>query len=170
MENFSIYLSYKLTSSNLVKELHEYKLKKLCDVRVFSIVLRTTSKDLPFPSLLLFKKISSKVTDAVKCAQNAGKKSENVCLWKNFETPSFKHVNFQKNYFSMPSLSEDNRELSVHIEKNRETSSWLLSWTFGGWFSHQLSTAFQYMETSRRRELTASFLDFANYSCQNFAI
>ena len=84
MENFSIYLSYKLTSSKLVKELHQYKLKKLCDVRVFSIVLRTTSKDLPFPSLLLFKKISSQATDAVKCAQNAGKISENVCLWKYF--------------------------------------------------------------------------------------
>ena len=80
LENFSIYLSYKLTSSNLVEELHEYKLKKLCDVRVFSLVLRTTSKDLPFPSLLLFKKTSSEATDAVKCAQNAGKISENVCL------------------------------------------------------------------------------------------
>ena len=84
MENVSIYLSYKLTSSNLVAELHEYKLKKLCDVRVFSLVLRTTSKDLPFPSLLSFKKISSEATDAVKCAQNAGKISENVCLWKYF--------------------------------------------------------------------------------------
>ena len=40
-----------------------------------------------------------------------------MCACENtlLETPSFKHVNFQKNYFSMPSLSEDNRELSVHI-------------------------------------------------------
>ena len=77
LENLSIYLSYKLTSSNLVEELHEYKLKKLCDVKVFPLVLRTTSKDLPFPSLLL-KKISSEATDAVKCARNAGKISEHV--------------------------------------------------------------------------------------------
>ena len=113
MENFSIYLSYKLTSSNLVEELHEYKLKKLWDVRVFPLVLRTTSKDLSFPSLLLLKKISSEATDAVKCAQNAGKISENECLWKYFAgDTSFKRVNFQKNYFRM---SEDNRELSAHI-------------------------------------------------------
>ena len=80
LENLSIYLSYKLTSSNLVEELHEYKLKKLCDVKVFPLVLRTTSNYLPFPSLLLLKKISGEATDAVKCAQNAGKISENVCL------------------------------------------------------------------------------------------
>ena len=43
-----------------------------------------------------------------------------MCACENtlLETPSFKHVNFQKNYFSMPSLSEDNRELSVHITRN----------------------------------------------------
>ena len=175
LENLSIYLSYKLTSSNLVEELHEYKLKKLWDIRVFPLVLRTTSKDLPFPSLLLLKKISSEATDAVKCAQNAGKISENVCLWKYFAGDTIFQTCTIITCITLAchrcQKTTGNSVLILqYCRENRETSLWLLSWTFGGWFNHQLSPAFRYMEISKRRGLTASFVDFANYSCQNFAI
>ena len=59
---------------------------------IFVLVLRNTSissyrillEDFPFLSLLLLEKINSGATDAVKCVQNAGKTSENVCFWKYF--------------------------------------------------------------------------------------
>ena len=148
LENFCIYLSYKLTSPNLVEELHQYKLKKLCNVRIFPLVLRTTSKSLPFPSLLFLKKISSEATDAVKCAQNAGKISENVCLWKYFAGDTvFQTCQFSKKLFqyAIAVRRKQRTQCSYYKEycrKNRETSSRLLSWTFGGWFNHQLSPAF----------------------------
>ena len=55
---------------------------------IFGLVLRNTSvssyrillEDFPFLSLLLLEKINSGATDAVKCVQNAGKTSENVCF------------------------------------------------------------------------------------------
>ena len=92
LENFSVYLSYKLKSFSLVEKLHEYKLKKILNVLIFGLVLRNTSvssyrillEDFPFLSLLLLEKINSGATDAVKCVQNAGKTSENVCFWKYF--------------------------------------------------------------------------------------
>ena len=146
MENVSIYLSYKLTSPNLVEELHEYKLKKLCDVRVFSLVLRTTSKDLPFPSLLLFKKINSEATDAVKCAQNAGKISENVCLWKYFAGDTiFQTCQFSKKLlqYAIAVRRQQRTQCSYYKEycrENRQTSSWLSSWTFGFWWVIQSPT------------------------------
>ena len=88
LENFSVYLSYKLKSFSLVEKLHEYKLKKILNVMIFGLVLRNTSvssyrillEDFPFLSLLLLEKINSGATDAVKCVQNAGKTSENVCF------------------------------------------------------------------------------------------
>ena len=88
LEKFSIYLSYKLKSFSLVEKLHEYKLKKILNVMIFGLVLRNTSvssyrillEDFPFLSLLLLEKINSGATDAVKCVQNAGKTSENVCF------------------------------------------------------------------------------------------
>ena len=54
---------------------------------IFALVLSNTSissyrillEDFPFLSLLL-EKINSGATDAVKCVQNAGKTSENVCF------------------------------------------------------------------------------------------
>ena len=59
---------------------------------IFVLVLRNTSissyrillEDFPFLSLLLLEKINSGATDAANCVQNAGKISENVCLWKYF--------------------------------------------------------------------------------------
>ena len=59
---------------------------------IFALVSRKTSifsyiillEDFPFLSLLLLEKINSAATDAVKCVLNAGKKSENKCLWKYF--------------------------------------------------------------------------------------
>ena len=85
--NFFIYLSYKLKSSNLVEKFREYKLKKIPNVMLFALVLRNTcissykiSVEI-FPLLsLLLEKISSGATNAVKCAQNAGKISEKPCL------------------------------------------------------------------------------------------
>ena len=58
---------------------------------IFALVLSNTSissgrillEDFPFLSLLLGK-INSGATDAVKCVQNAGKISENACLWIYF--------------------------------------------------------------------------------------
>ena len=85
--NFFIYLSYKLKSSNLVEKFGEYKLKKVPNVMLFALVLRNTCissykifvEIFSFWSLLL-DKISSGATDAVKCAQDAGKISEKPCL------------------------------------------------------------------------------------------
>ena len=81
-----------MKSFSLVKKLHEYKLKKTPNVMIFVLVLRNTSissyrillEDFPFLSLLLLEKINSGATDAANCVQNAGKISENVCLWKYF--------------------------------------------------------------------------------------
>ena len=75
LENFSVYLSYKLKSFSLVEKLHEYKLKKILNVMIFGLVLRNTSvssyrillEDFPFLSLLLLEKINSGATNAVKC-------------------------------------------------------------------------------------------------------
>ena len=57
----------------------------------FALVLSNTSissegillEDFPFLSLLL-ENINSGATDAVMCVQNAGKISENACLWIYF--------------------------------------------------------------------------------------
>ena len=81
-----------MKSFSLVKKLHEYKLKKTPNVMIFVLVLRNTSissyrillEDFPFLSLLLLEKINSGATNALKCTQNAGKISENACLWKCF--------------------------------------------------------------------------------------
>ena len=92
---------------------------------LFALVLRNTYissyeilvENFPFPSLLL-EKISSGATDAVKGAQNAGKYLRmHACKNILLEIPSFKSVNFQKKYFSIASLSEENRELGFHIAR-----------------------------------------------------
>ena len=58
----------------------------------------------------------------------------------------------------------------VCCRENQETSQWLLSWTFGGWFNYQMKSNFRYTKISRRRGLTAQYLEFANYSCTSIAI
>ena len=71
----------------MVEELREYKLKKIPDVMLFTLVLRNTYissyktliENFPFPPLLL-EQISSGATDTVKCQQNAGKISETASL------------------------------------------------------------------------------------------
>ena len=92
---------------------------------LFALALRNTYissyeilvENFPFPSLLL-EKISSGATDAVKGAQNAGKYLRmHACKNILLEIPSFKSVNFQKKYFSIASLSEENRELGFHITR-----------------------------------------------------
>ena len=92
---------------------------------LFALVLRNTYissyeilvENFPFPSLLL-EKISSGATDAVKGAQNVGKISENACLQKYFAgDPKFQICQFSKTYFSIASLSEENRELGFHIAR-----------------------------------------------------
>ena len=91
---------------------------------LFALVLRNTYissyeilvENFPFPSLLL-EKISSGATDAVKGAQNAGKISENACLQKYFAgDPKFQICQFSKKYFSIASLSEENRELGFTLQ------------------------------------------------------
>ena len=113
-----------MKSFSLVKKLHEYKLKKTPNVMIFVLVLRNTSissyrillEDFPFLSLLLLEKINSGATDAANCVQNAGKISENACLWKYFAGDTmFQTSQFSKNYFSISSLSENNREFGFHI-------------------------------------------------------
>ena len=96
---------------------------------------------------------------------------ENILL----EIPCFKSVNFQKNYFSIASLSEENREISFHMaryvaEKIKKhltgcchgllVADWITRWSPNFW----------YTKISRRRGLTAPYLEFANYSCTNIAI
>ena len=74
---------------------------------IFALVLSNTSissdrillEDFPFLSLLL-EKINSGATDAVKCVQNAGKISENTCLWIYFAGDTM----FQTCQFSKKSL------------------------------------------------------------------
>ena len=69
---------------------------------IFALVLRNTSissyrilLDFPFLSLLL-EKINRGATDAANCVQNAGKISENACLWKYFAGDTI----FQTSQFS----------------------------------------------------------------------
>ena len=74
---------------------------------IFALVLSNTSISLdrilpevfPFLSLLL-EKNNSGATDAVKCVQNAGKISENACLWIYFAGDTM----FQTFQFSKKSL------------------------------------------------------------------
>ena len=148
---------------------------------LFALVLRNTYiysykilvGNFPFPSLLL-EKISSGATNAVKGAQKAGKISENACLWKYFAgDPMFQICQFSKNYFSIASLSEENRELSFHIaryvtEKIKKHLSGCCHELLVADSITRWSPDFPYMKISRRRGLTAPFLDF-NYSCTNFA-
>ena len=91
VDKFYSYLSYKPKNFSLVEKLHEYKLKKTPIDMIFALVLSNTSispyrilLDFPFLSLLLLEKINSGATNALKCTQNAGKISENACLWKCF--------------------------------------------------------------------------------------
>ena len=108
LENFSVYLSYKLKSFSLVEKLHEYKLKKTPIDMIFALVLSNTSispyrillEDFPFLSLFLLEKINSGATNAVTYVQNAGKISENACLWKCFAGDTM----FQTCQFSKKSL------------------------------------------------------------------
>ena len=148
---------------------------------LFALVLRNTYissyeilvENFPFPSLLL-EEISSGATNAVKGVQNAGKISENACLQKYFAgDPKFQICQFSKKYFSIASLSEENRELGFHIA--RYVAKKIKKHLSG--CCHGLSVAdsitrwspdFWYMKISRRRGLTAPFLDL-NYSCTNFA-
>ena len=81
----------------------------------------------------------------------------------------------KKNYFSIASLSEENREISFHMpryvaEKIKKylsgcchgllVADWITRWSPNFW----------YTKISRRRGLTAPYLEFANYSCTNIAI
>ena len=138
---------------------------------------KTLIENFPFPPLLL-EQISSGATDTVKCQQNAGKISETASLWKYFaRDPMFQFYQFSKKLLQYCiAIRRQQRIQLSHCEvccrENQETSQWLLSWIFGGWFSHQLKSFryFRYMKISRRRGLTTPFLDFANYSCINFEI
>ena len=139
--------------SNLVEELREYKLKKIPDVMLFTLVLRNTYissyktliENFPFPPLLL-EQISSGATDTVKCQQNAGKISETASLWKYFaRDPMFQFYQFSKKLLQYCiAIRRQQRIQLSHCEvccrENQETSQWLLSWIFGGWFSHQLKS------------------------------
>ena len=123
--------------------------KKTPIVMIFALVLSNTSissdrillEDFPFLSLLL-EKINSGATDAVKCVQNAGKISENTCLWIYFAGDTM----FQTCQFSKKSLryciavrEEQRVRLSHYRVFCRSKINWVvLSWTFGGWFNHQL--------------------------------
>ena len=120
---------------------------------LFALVLRNTYissyktlvEHFPFPSLLL-QKISSGATDTVKCQQNAGKISETACLWKYFaRDPMFQFCQFSKKLlqYCISIRGQHRIQLShckVCCRENQETSQLLLSWTFGGWFSHQLKS------------------------------
>ena len=92
------------------------------------------------------EKISSGATDAVKCAQNAGKISENACLWKYFVgDPMFQICQFSKKLlqYCVTIRGKHRTQLShgkVCCRENQETSQWLLSWTFGGWLNHQMKS------------------------------
>ena len=148
---------------------------------LFALVLRNTYissyeilvENFPFPSLLL-EKISSGATDAVKGAQNAGKISENACLQKYFAgDPKFQICQFSKKIlqYCIAIRGKQRTRLShykVCCKENQETSQWLLSRTFGGWFNHQMKSRLSVHENFKRRGLTAPFLDL-NYSCTNFA-
>ena len=150
---------------------------------LFALVLRNTCissykifvEIFPLLSLLL-EKISSGATDAVKCAQNAGKISEKPCLWKYFAgDPMFQICQFSKRLlqYCITIRGKQRTQLShgkVCCRENQETSQWLLSWTFGGWFNYQMKSNFRYTKISRRRGLTAPYLEFANYSCTSIAI
>ena len=66
---------------------------------------------------MLLEEISSGATNAVKGVQNAGKISENACLQKYFAgDPKFQICQFSKKYFSIASLSEENRELGFTLQ------------------------------------------------------
>ena len=120
---------------------------------LFALVLRNTCissykifvEIFPFSSLLL-EKISSGATDAVKCAQNAGKISENACLWKYFVgDPMFQICQFSKKLlqYCITIRGKQRTQLShgkVCCRENQETSQWLLSWTFGGWLNYQMKS------------------------------
>ena len=152
LEKFSIYLSYKLKSFSLVEKLHEYELKKILNVLIFGLVLRNTSvssyrillEDFPFLSLLLLEKINSGATDAVKCVQNAGKTSENVCFWKYFAGDTmFQTCQFSKKITSVLHCCQRTTESSAFtlqgIFHRKSRINWVvLTWTFGWWFNHQL--------------------------------
>ena len=107
----NVLLSYKLKSFSLVGKLHEYKLKKTPNIMIFSLVLRNNSissyriflEDFPFLSLLLLEKIYGRNMRMCAC--------ENILLG----IPCFKPVNFKKKYFSIASLSDNNREFGFHI-------------------------------------------------------
>ena len=140
-----------MKSFSLVEKLHEYKLKKTPNVMIFVIVLRNTSissyrillEDFPFLSLLLLEKINSGVTDAAKCVQNAGKISENACLWKYLDGDTmFQTCQFSKKllqYFIAVRKQQSSVFTLQAILKRKSRINWVvLSWTFGGWFNHQL--------------------------------
>ena len=96
---------------------------------------------------------------------------ENILL----EILCFKFVSFQKNYFSIASLSDENRELSFQMARYvAEKIKKHLSGCYHGllvadWIT-RWSPKFQYTKISRRRGLTAPYLEFANYSCTSIAI
>ena len=90
---------------------------------IFALVLRNTSvsshrilqEDFPFLSLLLLEKINSWATDVVKCTTQEKYLRMGACENVLLEIPCFKPVNFQKNYFSISSLSENSREFGFEI-------------------------------------------------------
>ena len=153
LKNLSVYLSYTLKRSNLVEELLEYKLKKIPNIMLFALVLRNTYissyktlvENFPFPSLLL-EKISSGATDTAKCQQNAGKIYDTACLWKYFARDRmFQFCQFSKKLlqYCIAIRRQQRIQLShckVCCRENQEKSQLLLSWNFGGWFSHQLKS------------------------------
>ena len=60
------------------------------------------------------------------------------------EIPSFKSVNFQKNTSVLHRYQRKTENSASHCKvcckENQETSQWLLSRTFSGWFNHQMKS------------------------------
>ena len=140
---------------------------------IFALVLSNTSissdrillEDFPFLSLLL-EKINSGATDAVKCVQNAGKISENTCLWIYFAGDTM----FQTCQFSKKSLpyciavrEEQRVRLShyrVFCRENQKLTELFCRGLLVGDSITSCTPGFWYIKISRRR----------GRSARNFAI
>ena len=91
---------------------------------------------------------------------------ENILL----EIPCFKFVNFQKYYFSIASLSQENSELITWqgmLQRKSRNISVVVVMDF--WWLIQLPDEVQTFGT-QKKGLTAPYLEFANYSCTSIAI
>ena len=159
-----------MKSFSLVEKLHEYKLKKTPNVMIFVLVLRNTSissyrillEDFPFLSLLLLEKINSGATDAANCVQDAGKISENACLWKYFAGDTmFQTYQFSKKllqYFI--AVRKQQRVRFSHYRlfwrENQELTELFCRGLLVGDSITRCTPDFWYIQIVRRRGRTAS--------------